>query len=547
MNKFVFCLILLLACVHAYEHFPHPELDKREVVFEDSTFGLLDMFKRGILKGIIDPHYGGNDMTHVGTCAPETEPDAWKFLGQTDAILTEANPSATWENYCFNENKATLQWVDDLTAEVTFETNGKKSLLCTDSYLITTLLHFDMKIMKLSGKHVVTYKFADAEEVAVARTNGLKVLKFCDHWYNVLPDLLMTVRFFIADILTMKLKVPLPASWAEKMYDDHYRFLHRWEGLKLVPRHPKILLGPDFFERNAKSGDIMCRYAGTGTSSIIVWATGAQCSHIAVYMWGLENTPDAGKLFVLQSNDEGIWKQPIADFWAQNLNTTTVMLPLSADSRSKFNVKKAWEWFHTVEGSPYGIHNMFFTFLDTPESNWPQVISSDAWFTFMNILSKINIPGTGNVADTIMGQALNHRLGTQGLSMSEIIVEAAKRGLTMGELISMPEQEGWLYDGKQQFVCCAFAAGLWKHGDMFGDMEIMPQEFTNEDIFSIKLYDDNYVLPYECQLNDPELPYCMTSGIYKIDPRNFNRVEPYSHMNEKCPSKAPFYRRTPGC
>lgn len=545
MNKLL-CLVMI-SYASAYETFPHPELDKREVQMDDSAFGLLEMVKRGILTGLVDPHYGGKDMTHVGHCAPEAQPDAWKFLGQTEAILTEANPSTVWDNYCFAENKASLRWVDEMTADVTIESSGKKSLLCSDTYLITTMLHFDMKVIKMGGTHTIRYKFADADEVMVAKQIGLKVLKFCDHWYNILPNFLMTLRFFIADVITLKLKLKLPPTWYEKLYDNHYKFLHKWEGLKLVQREPKILLGPDFFERNAKSGDIMCRYAGTGTSSIILWATGSQCSHIAVYMWGLQGTADEGKLFVLQSNEDGIWKQPIADFWGQNMNTTTVLLPLSAKYRAQFDLQKAWAWFETVNGLPYGIHNMFFTFLDTPESNWPQVISSDSWFTFMNLASKLKLPGGGNIADDIMGQALNHRLGTQGLSMSQIIVESAKRGITMGELISIPEQEGWLYNGKQQFVCCAFAAALWKHGGLFGDMTILPQEFTNEDIFSIKVYDENYVLPRECQINDPEIPFCVTSGIYKIDPRNFNKVEPYSNMNEKCPSKAPFYYRPASC
>jgi hypothetical protein len=541
--------LFLFAYASAYDTYPHPELDQREVIFDKSTYGLMEMVKRGVIKGLINPNYGGQDELHIGTCAPEKEPDAWKFLGNTEASLSTENPKATWENYCFTKNTVEFKWIDDMTAEVVLHASGKKSLLCTDSYLISTLVNFDMKIVKTEGRHVVTYKFEDANEALIAKNMGLKVVKFCDHWYNILPDFLMTLRFFIVDILTMKLDIDLPASWYEKMYDNHYRFLHRWEGLKLVEREPKVLLGPDFFERNAQSGDIMCRYAGSGTSSMILWATGAQCSHIAVYMWGKVGTPDQGQLFVLQSNENGIWKQPIADFWADNQNTTTVLLPLAANYRAKFDLNKAWEWFETVNGLPYGIHNMFFTFLDTPENNWPQTVSSDSWFTFMNILNKV-VPskaGEEGPADKIMGAALNHRLGTQGLSMPEIVLEAAKRGLSMGELISMPEQEGWLYDGHPNYVCCAFAAGLWYHGGLFGDMTILPNEFTNEDIFSIKVYDENYTLPTECQQNDPELPFCVTSGIYKVDPRNYNKVAPYSHMNEACPSKAPFYRRPERC
>lgn len=542
----VLLVALLVTSAFAFKDYPHPELDHREVSFDTSISGLLEMAKRGILKGLVNPKYGGSDMLHVGSCAPESDPDAWKFLGNTEASLSTENPTAEWENYCFSENKASFRWVDAMNAEVVIETKGRKSLLCTDSYLITSLLHHDFKIMKTGGKHTIKYKFTDAEEVEVAKKIGLKVIKFCDHWYNVLPDLLMTLQFFFPDIITMKLGIKLPRAWYEKMYDNHYRFLHRWSGLKLVPRKEKAKIDPSFFERNAKSGDIMCRYAGGGTSSIILWATGAQCSHIAVYMWGEEGTEDEGKLFVLQSNENGIWKQPIADFWNENIFTSTVLLPLAPEYRAKFDQKKAWAWFKTVNGSPYGIHNMFFSFLDTPEDNWPQAITTDSWVAFLNMISQLKLPGE-NLADQIMGQAFNHRLGTQNLSFSEIIVETTKRGMTMGELISIPEKEGWLYNGKQQYVCSCFGIAVLYHGGLFGDMEIYPQEFTPADLFQLAIYDKNYQLPSECKTNDPELPYCMTSGLYKIDPQTYNRITPYSHMNERCPSKAPFYMRPDKC
>lgn len=552
-------LIFLAAYVSAYEY-PHPRHAKRHVQWSSSTYDLLNVFKSGGLKSLMSlpaqrasqyssaSPFGGRDELHVGSCQPGDQPDAFKFFGLTEGNLTAEHPTASWSNWCFKKNSATFRWVSPLTAEIEITSSDPISATCTDGYFLTTIIDYDLKIIETPGQHVITYNFSSIEEAELAKKMGLKIVKFCDHWYNILPDLITTLRFFIVDYLTMSLDLHLPADYYEKLYDEHYRFLHRWEGLKLVPRNPKVLLGPDFFERNAKSGDIMCRYAGSGTSSMILWATGAQCSHIAVYMWGEKDTDDEGKLFVLQSNENGIWKTSIENFWNDNMNTTTVMLPLAKKYRDQFDEKKAWAWFKTVDGLPYGIHNMFFTFLDTPESNWPQTVSSDSWFTFLNILSTLDIPGQDeNLADKIMGEALNHRLGTQNLTIREIVLEASKRGLTMGELISIPEQEGWVYNGTVQYVCCAFATALWYHGGLFGDLTILPNEFTNQDVFSVKVYDKDYELPPECKENDPELPFCITSGIYKVDPRTFNQIEPYSHMNERCPSKAPFYFRPDNC
>lgn len=83
---------------------------------------------------------------------------------------------------------------------------------------------------------------------------------------------------------------------------------------------------------------------------------------------------------------------------------------------------------------------------------------------------------------------------------------------------------------------------------MFGpDITFIPQEFTPRDIMELKIYDDKYQLPEVCKMNDPDLPYCQLSGIYKIMPTYYNIIEPYDHMNEHCPTKAPFYRRPDGC
>lgn len=83
---------------------------------------------------------------------------------------------------------------------------------------------------------------------------------------------------------------------------------------------------------------------------------------------------------------------------------------------------------------------------------------------------------------------------------------------------------------------------------MFGeDITLLPQEFSPRDIMQLKIYDADYELPEECRINDPDLPYCQLNGDYKVPSKFYNQVEPYDHMNEHCPSKAPLYIRPEGC
>lgn len=45
----------------------------------------------------------------------------------------------------------------------------------------------------------------------------------------------------------------------------------------------------------------------------------------------------------------------------------------------------------------------------------------------------------------ILTQGLNKRLGVENRKMSEIAVLMAKRNLTFGDLMAIPEVDGWVY------------------------------------------------------------------------------------------------------
>ena len=65
---------------------------------------------------------------------------------------------------------------------------------------------------------------------------------------------------------------------------------------------------------------------------------------------------------------------------------SVAVLPLSEESRAKFNVKKAVEFFKGAEGLPYGYHNFLFGWIDTPKDNLPPLLDSNfvlAMFSYL--------------------------------------------------------------------------------------------------------------------------------------------------------------------
>jgi hypothetical protein len=141
------------------------------------------------------------------------------------------------------------------------------------------------------------------------------------------------------------------------------------------------------------------------------------------------------------------------------------------------------------------------------------------------------------------------RLGTKGLSLPQISAEAARRGIEFGELLAMPEVEGWEYHDGKSYVCSCFVVAFWKAGGLFDGLEINSTEFTPKDVYQLDFFDLDYKekRPQACKDADPDLPYCQVMGKYQVKLDGYNTIKPYSHMNEKCSSLPPEYSRPDNC
>lgn len=95
---------------------------------------------------------------------------------------------------------------------------------------------------------------------------------------------------------------------------------------------------------------------------------------------------------------------------------------------------------------------------------------------------------------------MNHRLGTKGLNVHELEIEAAKRNMSLNEVTAMPEIEGWIYEGIEprdglSYVCSAYVTALYKRAGIFNGMDINSPEFVPRDIYLMNIFDDKRERP----------------------------------------------------
>lgn len=224
-------------------------------------------------------------------------------------------------------------------------------------------------------------------------------------------------------------------------------------------------------------------------------------------------------------------------------------MPLSDEMRKKFNETAAKEFFYKVEGMPYGYHNFLYGWVDTANENWPRVLPKALVPVVFSLLERID----KNVTDIFFSEALNIRLGTKGLNITEIAVEAGKRNMTISDLMAVVEEDSFRYQGLYHdgyaMVCSSFVTAMWKAAGLFGDLPINAVEWGPKDVYQVDIFNKNYIeeRPQACKDADPNVPFCQLLGKYRFTFPGFSSIKPYAHMNDHCPSIAPDFPRPEGC
>jgi hypothetical protein len=223
------------------------------------------------------------------------------------------------------------------------------------------------------------------------------------------------------------------------------------------------------------------------------------------------------------------------------------LLPLNQEMRARFNETAAWEYVRSMIGRPYGYHNMIFSWIDTEKDNYPNPMDAHLVASFITMWERIQPDYVANM----WNEALNKRLGTDGLDLPEILGECAQRGITFGQLLTVPEDDTWVYSDGPSVTCNVLVLEMYKRAGIFGELtdRIMATEFQVRDTYMLNIFEkDESQLPVWCHgTDDPPFPYCQLLGQYRLDLPLYNTITPYAHMNEHCPSKPPMYERPVGC
>jgi hypothetical protein len=142
----------------------------------------------------------------------------------------------------------------------------------------------------------------------------------------------------------------------------------------------------------------------------------------------------------------------------------------------------------------------------------------------------------------MFGEGLNFRLGTKGLSVIDAILNAAEKGITTGNLFAMPEQYGWEYSDGKKFVCSCFVTTLFKASGILGIWKYFQMNLGRRMcinwismIGGIRIEGQRHVKWQNQILNFARL--------WVNIELNYFTIQPYSHMNESCPSIAPEFKR----
>lgn len=493
------------------------------------------------LKGKENPNKYSRHNPDILKCEPGVFPDYGKILGSKVAHLNANNTQVIASTPCYNYNLYELVFVDDTQVDlyITSKNATHKWHLCGDGYFMASTANYHIDVIYLPGKHKFSFKKLSPYQMKIIKESGLFVFRFCDSVRNILPDIIKSSLMFLTYIGKYANIKILNSDKVVSFQEERIReFFKRATGYEWKKRATNnfIMLNKSLIH----SGDLFPQGSFDGIGALIQYGTGGHIDHMTMALW-----MDDGELYIVESDSSGIHKTKFETWMrASNaLGSFTAWLPLKPEYAKKFNETAAQAWFKQLEGLPYGFENFLFGWVDTPHENLPPLLDPEIVAPVFSIIEHF----APDAVKLIFTSALNKRLGTEGLNVSELSVVIAQRNLTFPEVFAMVEQDGWLYDGKPKFVCSAFVTSMYKAAGLFDGIEVNAVEWTPRDLYLSEFIDPNPDLPAECIEADPTNPFCQISGEWRLEFEGVSTVPITPHMNERCPTIPPLYERPPGC
>ena len=471
--------------------------------------------------------------------------EPYYFVPVIRAKLKEVGDKYSFPSRCFKKNIILFKEMSKDKITLTLQNYDKIDTFCAELFIFHTSDHNFMQFVAFQGEHNIVLKRITKDDRDEIKVNGVKLLSFCTSFKNTIKSFFKTLKAFYGGLgLDPNAKNPrFRPTLTKDVEKANLRILELFNHYTPERRNNTVV---NIDKKNVKTGDAILISRLDGVDPMIMLGAGGRAGHTCVCSWY------GDELYVLESQDgwywprHGIQKNKWDDWiqWAHNADFNVVLLPLKEEYRKKLDVQKANDWFdNEVEGLPYGYHNFIFSWIDTPDKNFPYSTSSELLEFIFSLVSKV-YPA---ISDLMVTEALNMRVGKKGLTFQQMIAEAARQGKTLEQLAAEPEIEGWEYHDGLSYVCSCFVIAFYEHGGMFGDISLIPNEFTPKDVYNLAIFDKEYKRPQECIDDNPDLPYCQLMGKFVLELDNYSTIEPYAHMNERCSSMGPDFIREEGC
>ncbi|ERN19622.1 hypothetical protein AMTRI_Chr02g257250 [Amborella trichopoda] len=461
--------------------------------------------------------------------------------------VSSSNATVEWKGACFYENTAWMEFKNENGSQwgggtLHIKTSKAHSWTCMDLYVFATPYRVTWDYYFLAREHTLDIKeWEDEAELEYVKHNGISIF--------LMESGMLGTLMALWDVLPLFSNT----GWGES---SNIAFLKKHMGATFEQR-PQPWVSNNISINDIHSGDFLAiskiRGRWGGFETLEKWVTGTFAGHTSVCLKDSD-----GQLWVGESgheNEKGediIAIVPWEEWWEfeqtkDDSNPHIALLPLHPDVRAKFNESAAWEYARSMLGKPYGYHNMIFSWIDTIEDNYPPPLDAHLVASVMTMWNKIQPAYAANM----WNEALNKRLGTEGLDLPEILVETERQGLSFDKLLTIPEQDDWLYTDGKSTSCVAFVLEMYKQAGLFDQIadSIQVTEFTIKDAYILKFFEnDTSRLPQWCNKGDDvKLPFCQILGKYRMELPGYNTLQPYAQMNERCPSLPPEYERSREC
>lgn len=425
-----------------------------------------------------------------------------------------------WTCNCFRSNTAKLI-VESNNVNLTFISNNSSSYFCGDWYFIVTRSSYHIKYSFMKGTHTLLIYNLQDEEINDILNNGLRIFYFPDGLLGTLIDTYQVYRIFFGTYTSQNTR----------------KFLEDNMNIKFIERPIKYY---NFSEKLIKNGDLFIKTTLDGPNGLIMYGTGGRAGHMCVALW-IET-----ELYVLEATNTGIIKTPYKK-WLSGLtpNNMYIMIAHLNDYYfNKFNATNAIKFFNSVEGLPYGYSNIFYSWVDTINDNYPTPLNEKLIPSLLVLTESLY----SELVYDIFIKGINQRLSfylnsTQCKNMTSVFQVLDSKNITLSRLLALPEKDIWTYPQGKQLVCSSFVMAIYKNAGLFDDILFEVTEFTPKDVYQLNIFNNTWTIPTECQVGNYK--YCQIIGNHYWELPNFNSIKPYNNMNQRCGATPPLYKRFP--